>query len=81
MAQKNTPVAVLLAGMGVGAGLVWWVGASTRREVREMLVDYTRYLKDELLERGQQALRAAINEGLEYLERGGADLRETARRT
>jgi gas vesicle protein len=61
---------VFLAGIFVGAGLGLLLAPGAGEDLREVLRDQLNRTKDELLERGREALQTAIEQGREYLETG-----------
>ena len=65
-----------LAGALVGAGMALLFAPQRGTELRGMLLDYATRMKDELVEKGEEALDTAVERGKEYYNKGEEIIRE-----
>ena len=68
-----------MAGALIGAGIALLFAPQQGSELRGMLRNYANRAKDDLLEKGQEALDTAVERGKEYYDKGEKAVREVGR--
>src|SRR6478609_7275705 len=77
--ETSTGWSSFMAGAFLGAGVALLLAPRSGVELRNMLCDYTRRVKEDLMDEGQEVWGAAMEEGKEQYDKGKDAVREAGR--